>query len=53
MASFSISPAVDNGVKASSASFAGGTRLCKCASNPVEVSVASQSAYNHVCGCTK
>ena len=23
------------------------------ASNPVEVSIAGQSAYNHVCGCTK
>jgi S-(hydroxymethyl)glutathione synthase len=27
--------------------------VCKCASNPVEVSVTSQCAYNHVCGCTK
>src|SRR5262249_14413898 len=31
----------------------GGTLACKCASNPVEVSVTSQCAYNHVCGCTK
>ena len=36
-----------------SASFAGGTLHCKCASNPVEVSIAAQSAHNHVCGCTK
>ena len=49
----SIHPAVDNGVKPGSPNFAGGTLLCKCASNPVEVSIASQSAYNHVCGCTK
>jgi S-(hydroxymethyl)glutathione synthase len=53
MASISIHPAVDNGVKPGSASFSGGTLACKCASNPVEVTVSSQSAYNHVCGCTK
>src|SRR5256885_3178780 len=53
MANISIHPAVDNGVKPGSANFAGGTLACKCASNPVEVSVTSQCAYNHVCGCTK
>ena len=53
MAQISIHPAVDNGVKQGSASFAGGTLQCKCASNPVEVSITGQSAYNHVCGCTK
>jgi S-(hydroxymethyl)glutathione synthase len=53
MAQISIHPAVDNGVKPGNASFAGGTLQCKCASGPVEVSVASQSAHNHVCGCTK
>jgi S-(hydroxymethyl)glutathione synthase len=49
----SIHPAVDQGVKPGSASFTGGTLTCKCASDPVEVSVKSQSAHNHVCGCTK
>jgi len=53
MAQIPIHPAVNNGVKPGSPSFAGGTLQCKCASNPVEVSVASQSAHNHVCGCTK
>jgi S-(hydroxymethyl)glutathione synthase len=53
MAQISIHPAVDNGVRPGSASFAGGTLQCKCTANPVEVSVASQSAHNHVCGCTK
>ena len=53
MAQISIHPAVDNGVRPGSTSFAGGTLQCKCSSNPVEVSVASQSAHNHVCGCTK
>jgi S-(hydroxymethyl)glutathione synthase len=49
----SIHPAVDGGVKPGSQSFAGGTLQCKCATNPVEVTITSQSAYNHVCGCTK
>jgi S-(hydroxymethyl)glutathione synthase len=26
---------------------------CKCATNPVEVSIKGQTAHNHVCGCTK
>jgi S-(hydroxymethyl)glutathione synthase len=53
MAQISIHPAVDNGVKPGSPNFAGGTLACKCSVNPVEVSVASQSAHNHVCGCTR
>lgn len=50
---FSIHPAVDNGVKPAAAGFAGGKLVCKCAKDPVVVTVASQSAFNHVCGCTK
>ena len=53
MAQISIHPAVDNGVKPGSPNFAGGTLQCECTSNPVEVSIACQCAYNHVCGCTK
>jgi S-(hydroxymethyl)glutathione synthase len=53
MAQISIHPAVDSGVKPGNPGFTGGTLRCRCASDPVEVSVASQSAYNHVCGCTK
>ncbi len=53
MAQISIHPAVDNGVKPGLPSFAGGTLQCKCASNPAEVSITGQCAYNHVCGCTK
>ena len=48
-----IHPSVDNGVKPGSPNFAGGTLTCKCASNPVEVTIKSQTAHNHVCGCTK
>ena len=53
MAQISIHPAVDNGVKPGASTFSGGTLVCKCASNPVEVSIGGQSAHNHVCGCTK
>ena len=53
MPSIAIHPAVDNGVKPASLNFAGGTLRCKCTSNPVEVSITSQCAHNHVCGCTK
>jgi S-(hydroxymethyl)glutathione synthase len=49
----SIHPAVDKGVKAGKKDFAGGTLKCKCAQNPVEVKIKAQSAFNHVCGCTK
>ena len=53
MSQISIHPAVDNGVKPGSPNFSGGTLHCKCASSPVEVTITTQSAYNHVCGCTK
>ncbi|WP_134680884.1 S-(hydroxymethyl)glutathione synthase [Paracoccus ravus] len=48
-----IHPAVDNGIKPAKADFGGGEIHCKCASNPVRVSIKSQTAHNHVCGCTK
>jgi S-(hydroxymethyl)glutathione synthase len=49
----SIHPAVDNGVKAGNPSFGGGTLTCQCSKDAVTVSIKSQSAHNHVCGCTK
>jgi len=51
--SIAIHPSVDQGVKQGSANFAGGTLVCKCQEKPVKVSVGTQSAHNHVCGCTK
>ncbi|MET0385381.1 MAG: S-(hydroxymethyl)glutathione synthase [Polyangiales bacterium] len=48
-----IHPSVDNGIQPAAKDFAGGTLVCKCSSDPVEVSVAAQSAHNHACGCTK
>ncbi len=49
----SIHPAVDHGVRPTAPSFSGGTLVCKCTDRPVRVSIKGQSAYNHVCGCTK
>ncbi len=48
-----IHPAVDNGVQAGAADFAGGVLTCHCATNPVRVKVSAQTAHNHACGCTK
>lgn len=48
-----IHPAVDNGIKPAQAGFSGGELQCKCASDPVRVAIKSQTAHNHVCGCTK
>ena len=49
----SLHPSIDDGVQAGSESFAGGKLTCHCNADPVEVTVASQSAHNHVCGCSK
>ncbi|MGE0735973.1 MAG: S-(hydroxymethyl)glutathione synthase [Alphaproteobacteria bacterium] len=49
----SIHPAVDKGVKPGAKNFSGGTLTCKCAKDPVVVTIKSQSAHNHICGCTK
>lgn len=49
----SIHPAVDSGVKKGKPGFAGGTLTCKCAKDPVEVTLKGQTAHNHACGCTK
>lgn len=48
-----IHPAVDNGVKPGAANFNGGSLTCHCKTNPVKVKITSQTAHNHVCGCTK
>ncbi|MGH8431489.1 MAG: S-(hydroxymethyl)glutathione synthase [Solimonas sp.] len=48
-----IHPSVDNGVKPGVKGFKGGTLNCKCASAPVTVTLASDVAFNHACGCSK
>ena len=49
----SLHPAIDDGVKKGSPSFAGGTLVCACKTRPVKVAVKGQIAHNHACGCTK
>lgn len=49
----SIHPSVDNGVKAGTPDFSGGTLVCKCKDKPVKVTLSSNTAHNHACGCTK
>jgi S-(hydroxymethyl)glutathione synthase len=53
MSHVAIHPAIDNGIKSEAADFAGGVLQCHCAQDKVKVTVNSQSAHNHVCGCTK
>lgn len=48
-----IHPSVDSGLKPASASFSGGTLVCKCAQDPVKIKIDGSIAYNHACGCTK
>jgi len=51
--SVGIHPAVDKGVKPGDPKFSGGTLKCKCAESPVTVTIKSNVAFNHVCGCTR
>lgn len=48
-----IHPLVDDGIAPGVQNFAGGTLRCHCGSDPVEVKVDAQVAFNHACGCTK
>ena len=48
-----IHPSVDNGIKPAAPGFAGGTLVCRCATDPAKVKVSAQTAFNHACGCTK
>lgn len=49
----SIHPSVDNGIAKGAEGFNGGSLECLCASDKVQVKVASQVFHNHACGCTK
>lgn len=48
-----IHPAIDGGIKLGDPALAGGKLYCRCARDRVEVTVGTQSANNHLCGCTK
>lgn len=49
----SLHPSIDNGLTKGDANFSGGKLKCHCSSSPVEVTLASQVAHNHACGCSK
>lgn len=49
----SIHPLIDNGLTKGDPNFAGGTLHCKCPSNQVVVTLKSNVAHNHACGCSK
>src|ERR1700688_1422035 len=53
MATVSIHPSVDQGVKHGNPNFAGGTLTCKCAQQPVTVTITGNVAFNPARGCTK
>lgn len=49
-----LHPMIDKGTfSPAKKNFAGGTLTCKCATNPVTVSIKGQTAHNHACGCSK
>lgn len=51
--SFSLHPAIDNGVKKGDSDFSGGKLQCRCSSDKVEVTIKGDVAHNHACGCSK
>ncbi|KAE8153146.1 Putative glutathione-dependent formaldehyde-activating enzyme [Aspergillus avenaceus] len=51
--SFSLHPAVDNGLTKGDANFPGGNLYCLCPQNKVTVTLSSNVAHNHACGCSK
>lgn len=53
MASESLHPLIDNPESRSDPNYTGGTLKCKCSSNPVEVTLKTNVAHNHACGCSK
>ena len=53
MSGFSLHPSVDHGIAQGAEGFNGGTLQCQCASDPVQVQVGAQVAFNHACGCSK
>jgi S-(hydroxymethyl)glutathione synthase len=48
-----LHPAVDHGIAGAGTGFSGGTLTCHCATKPVKIRLTSQTAHNHICGCTK
>jgi S-(hydroxymethyl)glutathione synthase len=53
MPNVKVHPSVDSGVKAGDKNMSGGKLHCNCKSGAVEVTLGSNVAFNHLCGCTK
>jgi S-(hydroxymethyl)glutathione synthase len=53
MSKLKLHPAIDDGITPGEKDFAGGYLHCNCKKKPVQVTVTSQSAHNHACGCSK
>lgn len=53
MAKVKIHPSVDDGVQAGTKGFKGGTLSCRCSKDAVTVTLGSDVAFNHACGCSK
>ncbi|PNS16650.1 hypothetical protein CAC42_4614 [Sphaceloma murrayae] len=49
----SLHPLIDSGIQKGSATFQGGVLKCHCSSSRVEVTLTSNVAHNHACGCSK
>jgi S-(hydroxymethyl)glutathione synthase len=49
----SIHPLIDNGITKGTPNFPGGKLHCHCPSNKVQVTLSSNVAHNHACGCSK
>ncbi|KAJ5670961.1 S-(hydroxymethyl)glutathione synthase [Penicillium longicatenatum] len=49
----SLHPLIDNGIAKGDPAFPGGILRCRCPSNQVVVSLKSNVAHNHACGCSK
>ncbi|KAI1467163.1 glutathione-dependent formaldehyde-activating enzyme [Daldinia caldariorum] len=49
----SLHPLLDNGITKGDPSFPGGVLYCQCATDPVAVTLTSNVAHNHACGCSR
>ncbi len=53
MANNNLHPSINDGVSPGADGFSGGTLHCHCDKDKVEVTLSSNVAFNHACGCSK
>jgi S-(hydroxymethyl)glutathione synthase len=51
--SFNLHPSINKGITKGSSSFSGGKLHCHCKTSPVTITLTSNIAHNHACGCSK